>query len=109
SGGMGEVYLAEHRLLKRPNTVEVFDFGHTEDGTFYSVMEHLDGRSLDVVVEGQGPLPPGRVVHLLRQLCGALHEAHEQRLVHRDIKPANVLLSGPAKPQAAEGGPACGL
>jgi serine/threonine-protein kinase len=125
AGGMGEVYLAEHRLLKRPcavkliraerandpklllrferevqataalshfNTVGIYDYGHTEDGAFYYVMEYLPGQSLDELVSRQGPLPPARVVYFLRQICAALREAHEAGLVHRDIKPSNVIV-----------------
>ena len=126
TGGMGEVYLAEHQLLKRPcaiklirpgsaadpralarferevhttaqlshwNTVEVYDYGRTEDGTFYYVMEYLPGLSLAELVERHGPLPPERVIHLLRQACQALREAHGLGLVHRDIKPANIFAA----------------
>ena len=126
SGGMGEVYKAEHVLLKRPcamklirpdsdadasaiarfekevkatsklthwNTIEIYDYGHTEDGTFYYVMELLPGLSLDELVERYGPLPPGRAVRLLRQVCGALQEAHAIGLIHRDIKPANIFAA----------------
>jgi len=125
-GGMGEVYLAEHVMLKRPcaiklirpekagdpgtlarfeqevqatarlthwNTVEIFDFGRTEDGTFYYVMEYLPGMSLEQIVDMHGPLPPGRIIHLLAQTCDALSEAHQQELVHRDIKPANIFAA----------------
>jgi len=123
TGGMGEVYLAEHRLLKRtcalklirpgtasdpaalsrferevrataglshPNTVEVYDYGRTDAGTFFYVMEYLRGLSLDDLVKRHGPMPAGRVVYLLRQVCGALAEAHAAGLIHRDIKPANI-------------------
>jgi serine/threonine-protein kinase len=126
TGGMGEVYLAEHQLLKRPcaiklirpgraadpralarferevhttaqlshwNTVEIYDYGRTEDGTFYYVMEYLPGLSLAELVERHGPLPPERVIHLLRQACQALREAHGLGLVHRDIKPANIFAA----------------
>jgi len=125
-GGMGEVYLAEHVMLKRPcaiklirpekagdpgtlarfeqevqatarlthwNTVEIFDFGRTNDGTFYYVMEYLPGMSLEQIVEMHGPLSPGRVIHLLSQTCDALAEAHQQGMVHRDIKPANIFAA----------------
>lgn len=124
AGGMGEVFLAEHVLLRRPcavklirpdrvgdpqtlarferevqitatlthpNTVQVFDYGRADDGTFYYAMEYLPGRNLDELVTAAGPLPPGRAVHLLRQVCGALAEAHAAGLVHRDIKPGNVI------------------
>jgi serine/threonine-protein kinase len=73
------------------NTVEIFDYGHTEDGTFYYVMEYLPGMDLQDMVERHGPLPPGRAVHLLRQVCAALREAHGIGLIHRDIKPSNIM------------------
>lgn len=125
SGGMGEVYLAEHLLLRRPcvvklirperrdestvqarferevmttatlrhwNTVAVFDYGHTDDGTFYYVMEYLPGLTLQEVVSRWGPMPPARVIHVLRQVCAALHEAHSIGLIHRDIKPSNIMI-----------------
>ncbi len=126
AGGMGEVYLAEHQLLKRPcavkvirpsaaadpqalarferevratamlthpNTVEIYDYGRTEDGTFYYVMEYLPGCSSAELVERHGPLCPPRAVYLLRQVCGALAEAHAWPLVHRDLKPANIFVA----------------
>jgi serine/threonine-protein kinase len=126
TGGMGEVYLAEHRLLKRPcalklirtngtmnprildrferevrltatlshpNTVEIYDYGRTENGTYYYVMEYLPGLSLSDLVERHGPLPPGRVVYLLRQVCQALSEAHQAGLIHRDVKPSNIFAA----------------
>jgi serine/threonine protein kinase len=126
AGGMGEVWLAEHGLLKRPcavkfvrpelaahpaasgrfarevqavtglthpNTVRVYDYGRAEDGSFYYVMEYLDGPTLEQLLPDRGPLPPGRVVYLLRQLCGALAEAHAAGLVHRDVKPGNVIVA----------------
>src|SRR5262249_37389757 len=119
AGGMGEVYLAEHRMLKRPcaiklirreqagdpqvlarferevqmtarlshwNTIEIFDYGRADDGTFYYVMEYLPGLSLEDLLQRHGPLPAGRVVHLLRQTCQGLREAHAVGLIHRDIK-----------------------
>jgi hypothetical protein len=126
AGGMGEVYLAEHQLLKRPcaiklihpddasdptalarfarevrttaqlshpNTIEIYDYGRTEDGMFYYVMEYLRGLSLDDLVDRHGALPPGRVIYLLRQACRALSEAHAAGLVHRDLKPANIFAA----------------
>lgn len=126
AGGMGEVYLAEHCLLKRPcaiklirpgkqadpdaiarferevrttaklshwNTIQIFDYGRTDDGTFYYVMEFLPGMSLADIVRQFGPMPPGRVIHLLRQTCQALREAHTTGLIHRDIKPANIFAA----------------
>jgi eukaryotic-like serine/threonine-protein kinase len=129
-GGMGDVWLARHRLLARPaavkliraeslggrasqpsgsalhrfereaqataglrspHTVELYDFG-VSDGTFYYVMEYLDGIDLDAFVEEHGPMPAARVIHVLRQACASLDEAHHQGLIHRDVKPANIYL-----------------
>ena len=125
-GGMGEVFLAEHALMKRPcalkliraesaedptalarferevqttarlthpNTIDIFDYGHTDNGTFYYVMEYLPGMSLSELIAKHGPLPPGRVIFLLRQVCRALAEAHGIGLVHRDLKPGNLFVS----------------
>jgi serine/threonine-protein kinase len=72
------------------NTIEIFDYGHAEDGTFYYVMEYLPGMNLEDLVEQHGALPPERAVHLLRQVCQALREAHGIGLIHRDIKPSNI-------------------
>lgn len=126
SGGMGEVYLASHRLLKRPcavklirrdkvhnpeaiarfetevqasaqlthqNTIEIYDYGHTDDGTFYYAMEYLPGLNLQELIERYGPLPAGRVIHLLQQVASALVEAHAHGLIHRDIKPGNIFAA----------------
>jgi tRNA A-37 threonylcarbamoyl transferase component Bud32 len=76
--------------LRSTHTVELYDFGITDDGAFYYVMELLDGLDLATLVGRFGPLPAERVVHLLRGVCHSLGEAHEHGLVHRDIKPANV-------------------
>jgi serine/threonine-protein kinase len=73
--------------------VEIYDYGRTEDGTFYYVMELLNGLSLADLVTRHGPLPPGRAIFLLRQACGALAEAHAAGLVHRDLKPANIFAA----------------
>jgi serine/threonine protein kinase len=125
-GGMGEVYLAEHRLLKRPcaiklvrpertgdaqvvarfdrevrmtarlshrNVVTIFDYGRTDDGTLYYVMEYLPGLSLEEILQVHGRQPAERVVHLMRQACQALREAHSMGLIHRDVKPANLFAA----------------
>lgn len=126
AGGMGEVYLAEHQLLKRPcaiklinpdleknsiaiarferevhatamlshpNTIEIFDYGVADDGTFYYVMEFLPGLSLADMIRQAGPMPPERTVYLMIQVCGSLAEAHRMGLVHRDLKPANIFVA----------------
>ena len=125
AGGMGDVYLAEHLLLRRPcaiklirpdqtrdpaalerferevqamatlthwNTVEVYDYGRADDGRFYYVMEYLPGPNLDTLVAQSGPLPAARAIHILRQTCQALREAHGRGLLHRDIKPSNIIV-----------------
>ena len=76
--------------LSSPHTIQVFDFGVTQEGTFYYVMELLNGRDLESLVREFGPLPPNRVLYLLRQVCHSLADAHARGLVHRDIKPANI-------------------
>ncbi|MBA3443783.1 MAG: serine/threonine protein kinase [Gemmatimonadales bacterium] len=76
--------------LRSPHTISLYDFGVANDGTFFFVMELLDGLDLETLVERFGPLPPERCVHLLRQVCDSLHEAHTRGLVHRDIKPSNI-------------------
>jgi serine/threonine-protein kinase len=78
--------------LTHPSTIAIYDYGRTGDGVFYYAMELLRGINLHQLVDLDGPLPPGRVVHLLRQACGALTEAHVAGLIHRDIKPANIMV-----------------
>ena len=78
--------------LRSPHTVTLFDFGVADDGSFYYVMELLDGVDADRLVRRFGPLPPERVIHVLRQMCHSLSEAESCGLVHRDIKPANIFL-----------------
>jgi serine/threonine-protein kinase len=131
SGGMGEVWRAEHRLLARqaaikllrpellgardgpetrlllrrfereaqatamlnsPHTIQLFDFGVTDEGRFYYVMELLAGRDLESLVRDFGPLPASRVIYLLRQVSHSLADAHARGMVHRDIKPANIYI-----------------
>jgi serine/threonine protein kinase len=124
AGGMGEVYLGKHPLLRRPcavklirppqaadplnlvrfeqevqamaslsnwNTVQIYDYGHAEDGTFYYVMEYLAGLNLEDLVNRHGPLLPERSIHFLQQVCGTLREAHGIGLIHCDIKPSNIM------------------
>jgi serine/threonine-protein kinase len=76
--------------LRSPHTVELYDFGVTADGTMYFAMELLEGLDLETLVRRTGPMPAARVVHVLRQVCASLAEAHASGLVHRDIKPANI-------------------
>jgi eukaryotic-like serine/threonine-protein kinase len=76
--------------LRSPHTISLYDFGVAQDGTFFLVMELLDGLDLETLVERFGPLPPERAVYLLRQACESLEEAHARCLVHRDIKPSNI-------------------
>jgi serine/threonine-protein kinase len=78
--------------LRSPHTVGLYDFGIADDGSFYYVMELLDGVDADTLVKRFGPQPAERVVHVLRQICHSLSEADARGLVHRDIKPANIFL-----------------
>jgi serine/threonine-protein kinase len=78
--------------LQSEHSVRLFDFGATEDGSFYYVMELLDGRDLHSLVKEFGPLPHQRAMYLLRQVCHSLAEAHARGMVHRDVKPGNIFL-----------------
>ena len=79
--------------LAHPNTIQIYDYGHTPDGVFYYAMEFLNGLNLRQLVDEYGPQPEGRVINILTQICNSLAEAHAQKLVHRDIKPSNVFIS----------------
>lgn len=79
--------------LNHPNTITIYDYGRTAEGVFYYAMEFLDGYPLDVLVRRFGPLPDGRVINILAQVCGSLNEAHAAGLMHRDIKPANIMIT----------------
>jgi serine/threonine-protein kinase len=76
--------------LRSPHTIGLYDFGVANDGTFFLVTELLDGLDLETLVDRFGPVPPERMVHLVRQACESLEEAHVRGLVHRDIKPSNI-------------------
>lgn len=78
--------------LTHPNTVAVYDFGHSHGDVFYLAMEYLEGLDMGTVVRRTGPMPAARVIYLLRQILGSLDEAHRTGLIHRDIKPANIML-----------------
>lgn len=84
--------------LEHPNTIKVYDFGSTPDGTLYIAMEYVAGHSLSDVLLSDGPLSSQRVVQILRQICGALDEAHQLGIIHRDLKPDNIILT----PRAGE-------
>ena len=78
--------------LTHPNTISIYDYGRTPDGTFYYAMELLEGLSAEQLGTAHGAQPAARVIHLLEQVSGALAEAHAIGLIHRDIKPANIFL-----------------
>jgi serine/threonine protein kinase len=78
--------------LTHPNTIAIYDYGRTPEGLFYYAMEYLEGLTLHDIVATDGPQPEGRVIHILRQTCGSLQEAHDAGLIHRDIKAANIMV-----------------
>jgi eukaryotic-like serine/threonine-protein kinase len=78
--------------LEHPNTIKFYDFGATADGTLYIAMEFVAGKALADIVQ-QGPMAPDRVIKIMRQVCGALDEAHMQGIIHRDLKPENIVLA----------------
>ncbi|QDV15075.1 Serine/threonine-protein kinase PknB [Rosistilla oblonga] len=79
--------------LQNPHTIAVFDYGQTQNGDFYYVMEYLDGVDLSELVRQYGELPASRAIAILLQICGSLIEAHGKGLIHRDIKPGNIMLT----------------
>lgn len=79
--------------LTHPNTIEIYDYGHTREGVFYYVMEYLPGIDLSRLIEEDGAIPANRAAHILCQVCGSLSEAHARGLIHRDIKPLNIILT----------------
>src|SRR5688500_12386143 len=79
--------------LSHWNSVDIFDYGRADDGTFYYVMEFLPGMNLAELVRRYGAMPAPRAIHLIRQACDALQEAHDVGLIHRDIKPANIFAA----------------
>ncbi|MEB2310311.1 MAG: serine/threonine-protein kinase [Sorangiineae bacterium] len=79
--------------LEHPNTIKFFDFGSTSDGTLYIAMEFVKGESLMNAIEKGGPMAPDRMLKIMRQVCGALDEAHKQGIIHRDLKPENIVLT----------------
>ncbi|MBI1271082.1 protein kinase [bacterium] len=124
SGAAGSVYLARDRVLVKPvavkvlhtvepaqaidfqnearvmssldhsNIVKVFDFGCTEEGAPYMVLEYLPSVTLESYLRSQGALEPASAVRLFIQLAEALVYAHENGVYHRDLKPSNILLTG---------------
>jgi eukaryotic-like serine/threonine-protein kinase len=79
--------------LRSPHSISVYDYGIARDGTFFYVMELLNGVDLETLVHRHGPQPPSRVVNILLQVCLSLEDAHERGLIHRDVKPGNIFLA----------------
>ena len=79
-------------VLMHPNIVQVLDFGATENGKPYMVLERVSGLSLDELLKQNGPLNPELAISVCEQLCDALDYSHKQGIFHRDIKPSNILL-----------------
>lgn len=79
--------------LRHPNTVTIFDFGESKEGLAYMVLEYLEGVTLDVFLEQNGPLEQARALHICRQILKSLDEAHAAGIVHRDLKPSNIMLT----------------
>jgi serine/threonine-protein kinase len=79
--------------LEHPNTIKVYDFGATADGTLYIAMEYVGGKSLSQLLEESKTLEPSRVLRIVKQIAGSLEEAHQQGVIHRDLKPDNVVLT----------------
>ncbi len=78
--------------LSHPNTISIYDFGREGD-ILFMVMELLTGESLDSLISREAPLPPTKIISIIRQACKSLDEAHASGLVHRDIKPDNIFLN----------------
>jgi serine/threonine protein kinase len=78
--------------MQHPNAVTVTDFGATEDGYLYIVMELLEGRTLRDLLAHEAPLDPARAVSMILQACAAVGQAHDSGLIHRDLKPANIFI-----------------
>ena len=85
--------------ISHPHALSVTDFGESEDGVVFLVMEYLDGKTLKEIIREQGPMPLSRVVEIIRQVGGALDAAHEQGVVHRDLKSENIMLLNSAGPE----------